>query len=292
MGRRTTFFDKRGIKTTYQHDKLGRVTLADFNATNVSPYEHRVVTFTYDAGDRVTSMVDQVWSGLSLLFYQTLTYTYDGMDNVTSEIFVNLLTPGTNGTAMYALDANGRRTAMTTSGSGQSGNRTASYTYYNDDQLQTITDPNASVLFVPDAAGRRGTLTTNSVTTTYGYDNASRLTSLTYTKNGNTLGDLTYTYDQDSRVTRVRQLRAQQPARNRDRHLFQHQPGQQVEHYVFDRRQGGQPYEGPSDQQNLHLGLAQPAQAGEQSADHFYVRRQCAALCAELGLDDLELLSR
>ncbi len=200
MGRRTTFYHKRGIKTSYQHDKLGRVTMADFNATNVSPYEHRVVTFTYDAGDRVTSMVDQVWSGLNLLFYQTLTYTYDGMDNVTSETFVNLLTPGTNATATYALDANGRRTTMTTSGTGQSGYRTVSYAYYNDDQLQSITDPNVSVVFVPDGDARRATLTVSNVVTTYVYDNASRLTSLAYAANGNSLGNLSYTYDSDSRI--------------------------------------------------------------------------------------------
>lgn len=30
---------------------------------------------------------------------------------------------------------------------------------------------------------------------TYGYDNASHLTSLAYTLNGNPIGDLTYTYD-------------------------------------------------------------------------------------------------
>ena len=43
----------------------------------------------------------------------------------------------------------------------------------------------------------------NAVTTTYGYDNASELTGLTYTLNSNTLGTLTYNYDLAGRRTNV-----------------------------------------------------------------------------------------
>jgi YD repeat-containing protein len=54
-----------------------------------------------------------------------------------------------------------------------------------------------------DNDGHRMSLTTNnSVTTTYGYDADSRLTSLSFTTPGNnSLGQLAYNYDNDSRVT-------------------------------------------------------------------------------------------
>ena len=54
-----------------------------------------------------------------------------------------------------------------------------------------------------DAAGRRTSLTLpNGVLAEYGYDNASRLTSITYKQNGTTLlGDLTYAYDKGGHRT-------------------------------------------------------------------------------------------
>ncbi|MBF6570931.1 MAG: RHS repeat-associated core domain-containing protein [Candidatus Binataceae bacterium] len=54
---------------------------------------------------------------------------------------------------------------------------------------------------VYDSDGRRTSLTVGSVTTSYGpYDADSRLPTMTFTANGNSLGQLTYTYDDDSRV--------------------------------------------------------------------------------------------
>jgi RHS repeat-associated protein len=184
MGRKTTFIDKRNVKTLYNLDKLGRITSVVHNSTNLAAYDQRTITYTYDAADRVTSITDTGSAPAP-----PITYTYDGMDNVLSQA-----TP--QGTVTYTYDANGRRTGMTKPGFGNQ----IIYTYYNDGQIQSITAPNASASIVLDAGGRRGTLTVNNVTTTYGYDNASRLTALSYVASGNPLGNLTYAYDNDSRI--------------------------------------------------------------------------------------------
>jgi RHS repeat-associated protein len=190
MGRKTNYFDKRNVKTLYNYDKLGRVTSVVHNSTGIAQYDQRTISYAYDAGDRATSIGDTGGGGTS----PQTTFTYDGMDNVLS-----VITP--EGTITYTYDANGRRTTMTSPSSQGSGNQTLTYTYYNDDQLQSISRPGLSASLVLDAAGRRATLSVNNVTTTYGYDNASRLTSLAYAANGNPLGNLAYTYDNDSQIT-------------------------------------------------------------------------------------------
>jgi YD repeat-containing protein len=60
------------------------------------------------------------------------------------------------------------------------------------------------VSFTYDDANRRSTLTyPNGIVATYGYDNASQLTSLSYALGQTTLGDLTYTYDAAGQRTSV-----------------------------------------------------------------------------------------
>ena len=53
-------------------------------------------------------------------------------------------------------------------------------------------------------ANRRTSLTlANGIVVSYGFDNASQVTGLTYTLNSNTLGNLTYSYDMAGRRTMV-----------------------------------------------------------------------------------------
>lgn len=60
----------------------------------------------------------------------------------------------------------------------------------------------ASVGFTYDAAGRPKTLTLpDGIVQTYGYDDASEVTSISYTKGATTLGDLAYGYDAGGRRT-------------------------------------------------------------------------------------------
>jgi YD repeat-containing protein len=58
--------------------------------------------------------------------------------------------------------------------------------------------------FSYDTANRRSTLTlSNGVNMSYTYDNDSRVTGITYKFNANTLGNLTYSYDSLGRRTQV-----------------------------------------------------------------------------------------
>jgi RHS repeat-associated protein len=81
---------------------------------------------------------------------------------------------------------------MTVSGQSQ-----ISYGYDNADRLTSITQGSANVGFTYDSADRRTVLTLpNGVTVESAYDAASQLTGLTYKLGSNTLGNLTYTYDE------------------------------------------------------------------------------------------------
>jgi len=73
-------------------------------------------------------------------------------------------------------------------------------------ELKTISSTGGASLsatLMYDNDGHRMSLTTNNaVTTTYGYDTDSRLTSLSFTTPGNnSLGQLGYNYDNDSRLS-------------------------------------------------------------------------------------------
>ena len=66
----------------------------------------------------------------------------------------------------------------------------------NANRLTGITQGTASVTIVPDADGRRQSVTLpNGVNMAYGYDAASQLQSITYTQGSTQLGSLTYAYD-------------------------------------------------------------------------------------------------
>lgn len=161
--------DRKGQVTSYQYDALDRRTLVTFADTSTTQ-------FVYDAGDRLTQIIDSV-SG-------TITRAYDLLDRLTSET-----TP--EGSVSYTYDADGRRATMTVAGQ-----LPVTYGYDDGHRLTSISQGTSLVALTYDEANRRSTLTMpNGILATYGYDNANHLTSLTYTLNGNPVGDLTYTYD-------------------------------------------------------------------------------------------------
>jgi RHS repeat-associated protein len=76
------------------------------------------------------------------------------------------------------------------------GQPTVTYVYDNANRLTQITQGTSTVSITYDGASRRSTLTLpNGVIATYGYDGASRLNSLIYTKGPSLVGNLIYTYD-------------------------------------------------------------------------------------------------
>jgi RHS repeat-associated protein len=139
---------------------------------------------TYDAGDRLTQVVDSVGG--------TITRTWDLLDRLAQEA-------APEGTVSYTYDAADRRASMTVSGQ-----TSVSYAYDVASQLSSITQGTDVVSFSYDAAGRRSVLTLpNGVTTSYTYDTGSQLTSISYASGTTTLGNLTYAYDGGGRQTAV-----------------------------------------------------------------------------------------
>ncbi len=97
----------------------------------------------------------------------------------------------------YAYDASGRRTSMTVAGESA-----VNYTWDNANRLTNITQGSSSVGLAYDNANRRTTLTLpNGVTVSYTYDLDSHVTGLTYAMGSTQLGNLTYVYDADGRVS-------------------------------------------------------------------------------------------
>ena len=175
--------DRRGKVTTYTYDNLNRQTFAGFG-TQAGPTYESTITYTFDAGNRLTKAVDSVTG--------TITRGYDGLDRLTSET-----TP--QGTVSYTYDAASRRQTSTVTGQ-----TVVNYTFDNANRLTKIAQGAAAVQFAYDNANRRTSLTLpNAIITSYGYDNASELSGLTYTLNSNTLGNLTYSYDLAGRRTGV-----------------------------------------------------------------------------------------
>ena len=176
LGQVLTHTDRKGQVTDVSYDALNRRSL-------VSYADGSGVQANYDGGNRITSLADST-SG-------TLSWGYDGLDRVTS-------TSSPQGSVGYTYDAAGRRTSMTAAAQA-----TANYTYDNANRLTAITQGSETVQLAYDADNRRTTLTLpNGITVAYGYDTASELTGLTYAQgNGTSLGNLTYGYDADGRIT-------------------------------------------------------------------------------------------
>jgi RHS repeat-associated protein len=178
--------DRKGQVTSVTYDALNRVKLVGYN-TQVnggnSTYES-TVSYTYDAGNRVTQALDSAGS--------TITNVYDDLDHLTSQTTAL-------GSISYTYDKAGRRATMQLAGQPQ-----VAYTYDNANRLTGITESTSTVSFGYDNLNRRTSLTLpNGVTVVYGYDNDSRISALTYNFGANMLGNLTYTYDPAGRRIQV-----------------------------------------------------------------------------------------
>jgi RHS repeat-associated protein len=140
------------------------------------------VTYTWDAGNRQTQVVD-TQDG-------TITRAYDALDRLTAET-------SPRGSVSYGYDANGRRTRLSIPGQVD-----VTYTYDDADRLTGITKGTDQVSFTYDDTGRRSTLTLpGGIVASYTYDDAGQLTGVVYTRAGITVGDLAYQYDAAGRRT-------------------------------------------------------------------------------------------
>jgi YD repeat-containing protein len=78
------------------------------------------------------------------------------------------------------------------------------YSYEIGNRLTQISQGTSNVAFYYDNASRRTSMTLpNGVSVAYSFDNNSRITGITYSFGANTLGNLTYSYDQLGRRTQI-----------------------------------------------------------------------------------------
>ena len=167
--------DRRGKVTTYSYDALNRLTFIGYG-TQPGPVYESTVTLGYDAGNRVTSVVDSLAG--------SITRTYDGMDGVTSE-------SSPQGAVSYTYDGAGRPATMTVAGQ-----PVINYSFDNADRLTNVTQGTTSMSFSYDVASRKtGVTLADGITGAYTYDKNSRVTSITYKLGNTVLGDLTSSYD-------------------------------------------------------------------------------------------------
>ncbi len=182
--------DRMSQVTGISYDGLNRKTQSGFGATTSHPTSYTsTVGYTWDAGDRLTQMVDSVGG--------TITRTFDGLDDMTEEVT-------TLSTVDYTFDAGRRRTSMTVSGQPE-----ITYTWDNANRLTQIQEAAGAINdstvqtigFSYDNAYRLSVITlANGSTITYAYDNASEITGITYSKSNTTaIGTLTYSYDDGGR---------------------------------------------------------------------------------------------
>jgi RHS repeat-associated protein len=209
--------DSLGGTITYQYDVAGRLNEMQYSGTATTAttvyvdfgYNNRndqtsihsygsggvgvFSTYTFDAGDRLTSIVNSNSSGATLSYYtytydtadrvinqtywsQIGTFTYSGTDTYTYDKASELLT---DGTATLSYDSNGNRQLW--------GYQTGSDNRMTNDGTWTYTY---------DAVGNLIEKTrTTGQTWTYTYDNANELTGITETSGGPVLLRVTYTYD-------------------------------------------------------------------------------------------------
>src|SRR5579859_3575654 len=181
-GNLVQFTDRRGKVRSYIYDTLNRRKFAGFGASG-NAFES-TVSYSYDAGQRLISMVDSE-SG-------TIADTFDGLDRLVTEA-------SPQGFLSFSYDAAGRRTSVVATGQSP-----ISYSYDNANRMTQIVQASSSVSVSYDNGDRRSSLSLpNGVTISYVYDNNSRLTGITYKVGGSTLGNLSYTYDEIGRRTQV-----------------------------------------------------------------------------------------
>ncbi len=191
--------DRLGYNTIYVYDERG-------NVTSVTDALGRTITYTYD--DRGNKTSETRPDGT------TFTYSYDHDGNLLTANDGNGRTInssyGTNGELLtmsamgvteltMAYDEHGNLLSATDS----SGN-TQNYGYDNTGNLTSVTDSLGSLMNMTYDSNGHVTSITNAEgqVTNFSYDNEGRLVSRTITYQGQTLTD-TYSYDEANRVTGI-----------------------------------------------------------------------------------------
>ena len=177
VGNRASLDYANGTRTTYTYDPLYRLTeLSHFDTLDVLMDRH-----TYQLGDNGNRTQHAELNG------RVVDYTYDDLYRLLTETVTD---PNLgNRSASWTYDPVGNR--MTQTETDASGTTTTTYTYDDNDRIQTegaVGAAPSSTTYTYDNNGNTLTETENGVTTNYGYDSRNRLISLN-------AGQVTYRYD-------------------------------------------------------------------------------------------------
>ncbi len=191
--------DRKGQVSGFNYDFLQRRIKSSYGATSTTtPVYTSSTTYVHDKANRLTTVQDSLAGNI--------TRAYDNrFDTLTQEV-----TP--EGTVSYSYHTNGLRKTMT-----PSGGTAITYGYDVANRLASISQaagagggpiPAAvqTVTMGYDTAGRQTNLKLpNGIQITYGYDNGSQLTGITYKKSDATtvIGTLTYAYDANGQRTAI-----------------------------------------------------------------------------------------
>ncbi|MEW4451991.1 RHS repeat-associated core domain-containing protein [Bremerella sp. JC817] len=201
------YTDRNGRVTTYEYDNLRRRTAEKWmdGATVVE-----TLSYAYDAASQLTEASDS---------QATYTFTYDNLGrNISTEH--DLAALGFDVMIEEAYDALGRRTSLAAEidGTDDLVNNYA-YDYYNRMTQVTqggqvggnaVAEKRVDFAYDAEDKGQFTSITRYAdlagtdlvATTTYGYDNADQITSITHTDgSSSTLAGYTYAYDEGNRLT-------------------------------------------------------------------------------------------
>lgn len=190
LNRGTSVTDERGKVTSYSYDEednLVLVTDPDGNATS----------YAYDAENRRVSETDQTGNAT--------VYAYDAMGNLTR------VTDGLGQSRVFVVDGRDRVTEEQWRDGGDQLVRTTTYQYDLAGELLMVSDPDSTLTFTYDLAGRRasestaGTPGATSTLLEYTYDANGNVTQIDETIGGMAGSVVTMQYDELDLLTRVTQ---------------------------------------------------------------------------------------
>ncbi|KAB8141080.1 hypothetical protein F8S13_21425 [Chloroflexia bacterium SDU3-3] len=200
-----TATDALGRKTVWSYNGNGQPTKIVYpDATTISPISDTLlrlkspglsINYTYDLLGRRTVMTDGTGSTGST------SYTYDAVGHLKT-----VTMPNKQGTIEYDYNKDGARQTLI-----YPSKRAVSYIYYADGQLKTVSEgqaPTPLASYTYDAVGRPDTVQrANGTQTTYGFDGADRLRTLTTTQTSTnvTLASFGYTVNALGQRTQVRE---------------------------------------------------------------------------------------
>jgi RHS repeat-associated protein len=169
---RTAQRRRDGNSITFGYSALNRLTTKALAATSATP----AASYSYGYDNFGNMILASIAGG------QSISRDFDALSRLKSEA-------GPLGSVGYAYDVASRRTQMT-----WPGNVSLDYEYDNLSALTDIKRGSTGLAhFTYDNLGRRISLTRNGVSTSYGYDNALRLASLSHDLGG-TADDVTFDF--------------------------------------------------------------------------------------------------